>query len=331
MRGCPLLRRDRVRIRLDRVRARLPGARLARPARGRARVARRPGRRGGRRGAGPRARRARRRRPAARPPRARLREFRRAARRGASPSALRRRPRLALRDPPRDRPARVAGGRALVARGARPRLRRNARHCPLLPDVRRASRRPPAAPAGSAEAASGHGPVPGTGTRPVWPRGGNPRRRGGVGALGGGFDRAPADTPLPDRPTQGETMRDDLRPGNPFPDLRLPETTGKELSLREIAKEQPLVLAFVRGWWCPKEQVRLGNLVAVQDEIQREYGKIAVVTVDEPYVNGAFRAGLGADFPFLSDEDRTVAEELDLLELTDELHRPYLPFTFVLD
>ncbi len=126
-------------------------------------------------------------------------------------------------------------------------------------------------------------------------------------------------------------MRDDLRPGNPFPDLRLPETTGKELSLGEIAKEQPLMLAFVRGWWCPKEQVRLRNLVAHQDEIQREYGKIAVVTVDEPYVNGALRAGLGAAFPFLSDEDRAVAEELDLLELTDELHRPYLPFTFVLD
>jgi peroxiredoxin len=126
-------------------------------------------------------------------------------------------------------------------------------------------------------------------------------------------------------------MRDDLAPGNPFPDLRLPEHTGQELSLSEIAADQPLVLAFVRGWWCPKEQVRVRGLVGMQDEIQREYGNIAVVTVDEPYVNGAFRAGLGADFPFLSDEDRAVAEELDLLELTDEWHRPYLPLTFVLD
>jgi peroxiredoxin len=126
-------------------------------------------------------------------------------------------------------------------------------------------------------------------------------------------------------------MRDDLVPGNPFSDIRLPEHTGKELSLSEIARRQPLVLAFVRGWWCPKEQVRLRNLVAVQDEVQREYGRIAVVTVDEPYVNGALRAGLGADFPFLSDVDRAVADELDLLELTDETHRPFLPFTFVLD
>jgi peroxiredoxin len=126
-------------------------------------------------------------------------------------------------------------------------------------------------------------------------------------------------------------MRQDLEPGNPFPDLKLPEHTGGELALSEIADQEPLVLAFVRGWWCPKEQVRLRGLVGMQDEIQREYGAIAVVTIDEPYVNGAFRAGLGADFPFLSDVDRRVAEELDLLELTDETHLPYLPFTFLLD
>jgi peroxiredoxin len=126
-------------------------------------------------------------------------------------------------------------------------------------------------------------------------------------------------------------MRNDLAVGNRFPDIRLPEHTGTGLSLSEIARQQPLVLAFARGWWCPKEQIRLRNLVDAQDELQREYGRIAVVTVDEPYVNGAFRAGIGADFPFLSDEERRVAEELDLLELTDELHRPFLPYTFLLD
>jgi len=126
-------------------------------------------------------------------------------------------------------------------------------------------------------------------------------------------------------------MRDDLVPGNPFPDLRLPDHTGAEQSLSDLAEGQPLVLCFARGWWCPKEQVRLRLLVQMQESIQREYGRIAVVTVDEPYVNGAFRAGLGAHFAFLSDEERRIAEELDLLELTDHKHRPYLPYTFVLD
>jgi peroxiredoxin len=126
-------------------------------------------------------------------------------------------------------------------------------------------------------------------------------------------------------------MRADLVPGNQFPDLRLPDHTARERSLSELAEGQPLVLNFVRGWWCPKEQVRLRMLVSMQEAIQREYGALVAVTVDEPYVNGALRAGLGADFPFLSDEDRSVARRLDLLELTDTKHEPYLPFTFVLD
>ena len=50
------------------------------------------------------------------------------------------------------------------------------------------------------------------------------------------------------------------------------------------------------------------NLVGLQEELQREFGRLAAVTVDEPYVNGAFRAGLGGAFPFLSDVDRKVAE-----------------------
>jgi peroxiredoxin len=68
-------------------------------------------------------------------------------------------------------------------------------------------------------------------------------------------------------------MRSDLVPGNAFPDLRLPEHTGTPRTLSAIADNKPLLLAFVRGWWCPKEQIRLRNLVAMQDEIQREYGR----------------------------------------------------------
>lgn len=126
-------------------------------------------------------------------------------------------------------------------------------------------------------------------------------------------------------------MRDELTIGSPFPDLRLPDSAEQERSLSERAGGKPLVLCFVRGWWCPKEQVRVRMLVNMQDEIQRESGSIVAVTVDDPYVNGAFRAGIGAEFPFLSDVDRAVARELDLLESTDAKHEPYLPFTFVLD
>jgi len=69
-------------------------------------------------------------------------------------------------------------------------------------------------------------------------------------------------------------VRADLVVGKPFPDIRLPETTGRELALSEIAAGRPLVLAFVRGWWCPKEQVRVRGLVALQEEIQRHAASV---------------------------------------------------------
>ena len=42
-------------------------------------------------------------------------------------------------------------------------------------------------------------------------------------------------------------MRDDLRPGNPFPDFSLPDHTGKEVSLSTLMNGWPVVLTFNRG------------------------------------------------------------------------------------
>ena len=42
--------------------------------------------------------------------------------------------------------------------------------------------------------------------------------------------------------------------------------------------------------------------------------------------------GLGATFPFLSDEDKKVITELDIVHTTDKYHGPIaIPYTFILD
>ncbi len=61
------------------------------------------------------------------------------------------------------------------------------------------------------------------------------------------------------------------------------------------------------------------------------YQRIAAVSVDPPRVLEAFKAGLGARFPFLSDEDRGLTDLLDISERTDSKHGPLpVPFTFAL-
>jgi peroxiredoxin len=127
-----------------------------------------------------------------------------------------------------------------------------------------------------------------------------------------------------------EPVQASLAPGGRFPDLELPDHTGRQRRLSEIAGGDPLVLLTSRGWWCPKEQRYLHNLVALQDEFEVAYARIVVVSVDPPEVQAAFRAGLGARFLFLSDAERRYLDELGLRETTDTVHHPYLPGGFSL-
>lgn len=120
------------------------------------------------------------------------------------------------------------------------------------------------------------------------------------------------------------------RPGERFCDLDLPDHTGRDRRLSELAGGDPVALLFSRGWWCPKEQRHLREMVALQDELEVSYARLVVVSVDAPETQSAFRAGLGARFTFLSDADRRWLERLDLLEETDTLHRPYRPTAFTL-
>ncbi len=61
------------------------------------------------------------------------------------------------------------------------------------------------------------------------------------------------------------------------------------------------------------------------------YCRLAVVSVDPPLVQAAFKAGLGAQFPFLSDAKLTLTNELGIRETTDRRHGPLpVPFTFAL-
>lgn len=122
----------------------------------------------------------------------------------------------------------------------------------------------------------------------------------------------------------------ELSPGRPFPDLDLPDHTGRPRSLAEVAGGDPVVLVFFRGPWCPKEQRYLRELVRIQEEFEVAYARLVAVSVDPPAVQTAFRAGLGARFLFLSDGERRWLPRLGLLESSDTVHLPYRPTVFTL-
>ena len=128
----------------------------------------------------------------------------------------------------------------------------------------------------------------------------------------------------------GCDMAFDLTPGQPFPDLELPDHTGVLRRLSGLAGGDPVALNFFRGWWCPKEQAFFRGLVHLQDEVEVAYARLVSVSIDPPAELAAFRAGLGARWTFLSDADRTWLDRLGLLETTDTVYRPYAPVVVTL-
>ena len=72
------------------------------------------------------------------------------------------------------------------------------------------------------------------------------------------------------------------------------------------------------------------HYVEFQEELAVNYCKLAVVSVDAPPVNDAFRAGLGAKFPFLSDQERKVVKLLDMTETSKSRGVTAMPYTFSL-
>lgn len=68
-----------------------------------------------------------------------------------------------------------------------------------------------------------------------------------------------------------------------------------------------------------------------QNELAVNYCKLATVGVDPPLVQAAFRAGLGAQWPFLADQKREVIKQINILDETEgEYAYRAQPYTFVL-
>lgn len=122
-----------------------------------------------------------------------------------------------------------------------------------------------------------------------------------------------------------------LSPGGRILDLELPDTTGGVRRLRDLVGSDPTLVHFYRGWFCPKERQFFRMLAALQDEAEVAYTRFVSISVEDPTVSGAYRAGLGARWTFLSDSERRYLDALGLRETTDTVHDPYLPTCVVVD
>ena len=119
-------------------------------------------------------------------------------------------------------------------------------------------------------------------------------------------------------------------PGGVFPDYELPDHTKTMRRLSELQGDDPLILTLARGHYCPKEHQQHLQLAAFYPQIAVAYTQIATISTDDHHTSQEFRASVGAQWPFLSDPERTVQRDLDIQEYTDPEHDPMIPHTLVL-
>ena len=125
-------------------------------------------------------------------------------------------------------------------------------------------------------------------------------------------------------------MRSDIAPGGTFPDYELPDHTNIPRKLSELQGEDPLILTLARGHYCPKEHQQHLELASFYPKIAVGYTQIATISTDDHHTLQEFRASVGAQWPFLSDPERTVQKDLDIQEYTDPENNPMIPHTLVL-
>lgn len=127
-------------------------------------------------------------------------------------------------------------------------------------------------------------------------------------------------------------MRADIVPGATFPDYELPDQDGNARKLSALQQGDPMVLALLRGAFCPKDRQQLHDLVPFHAHMQVGYSRLVSITTDDTALQlNELRLGVGACWPFLLDVNRTIARDLDIVEYTDPDHDPMIPHTIVLE
>ena len=126
-------------------------------------------------------------------------------------------------------------------------------------------------------------------------------------------------------------MRSDIQKGAKFPDYELPDQGGEKRKLSELQGRDPVALMLARGGYCPKEDLQHQWLAAMQREIKVSYCRLITISTDSKMESKEWRTRLGAHWPFLSDEERIIQQDLNIQEYTDPVHNPMIPYTILLE
>ena len=118
-----------------------------------------------------------------------------------------------------------------------------------------------------------------------------------------------------------------LKEGDLFPDFKLMNAVGEEVSLSDKLLNGPLVISFYRGTWCPYCNIELMGYEAILNDIKAAGGDFLAISPELPDLPMSLKERKNLSFEVLSDQDNQLAEQLGIVfEVGSEVLRLYNGF-----
>lgn len=109
--------------------------------------------------------------------------------------------------------------------------------------------------------------------------------------------------------------------GKPAPEFSLPDADGKSVSLASVTNDQPVLVLFYRGDWCPFCISQLDSIKGVLPQLEEKGVQVIAISPDEQAAAQNTRRQFGQGFIFLSDVNSEVISQYGIAR-DDQLPHP---------
>jgi peroxiredoxin len=125
-------------------------------------------------------------------------------------------------------------------------------------------------------------------------------------------------------------MLKDLKPGDTFPDVELPDETDVLHRLSELQGDDVLVLMLGRGEHCPRERQHQREMLKLYEWASVAFTQLVTVLPNDLHDVYKLKISTGAHWTFLADRELELQRALDIREYTDPHHDATVPHTVLL-
>ncbi len=106
--------------------------------------------------------------------------------------------------------------------------------------------------------------------------------------------------------------------GDSAPLLSLRDQEGEEVALGQLFRENPLIMVFYRGGWCPYCNIQLASLGKIERKLVDLGYRIIAVSPDKPAKLAESSVGNNFSYTLLSDSDAWAAKAFGIAFRVDE-------------